>query len=471
MALKESMAKVRTIRWGLLLLSISICAAAQDASQSPATTPPPAPAPAFGQTAAILNPDNPPLSGVDEPSLQLKTASRSFISPALQVGQSGDSNTANQLGGSNAEALSHVLGAFDLQKFWPRSDLFLEYLGGGSFGDHPFYARQLQAVGLESVMRWRTGQVTLRDGFSYLPDGSFYALSAGGLPGYGIATAGMGLGLPGIYHLVEGSIGTIPRLSNQAILDVVQAITPRSAFTVVGAFSNSHFFHNTDSLLNGDETTIETGYSHLINRHDQIALVEAFQIFRFPDIAGGEIYNDVMNVRWSHTLSGRMSFVGGVGPQYTDLRSFGHGSASWSAAGRAILKYRLQRTALMASYEKFTSQGSAFFAGADTQVAQFSATRPLGRTYELFAEASVSHNKRLQAVGIPGVGATSYNEGSAGLILRKHLGRAFDAIAAYRFAEVEFNVPVSVGGTTGRINQRQIGTIALEWHPKAIRIE
>jgi hypothetical protein len=126
----------------------------------------------------------------------------------------------------------------------------------------------------------------------------------------------------------------------------------------------------------------------------------------------------------------------------------------------------------MASYEKFTSQGSAFFAGADTQVAQFSVTRPLGRTYELFVESAVSHNKRLQPLGAPGVGAaTSYNEGSAGLILRKHLGRAFDAIAAYRFAEVEFNVPVSVGGTTGRINQRQIGTIALEWHPKAIRIE
>ncbi len=468
MALKESMAKVRTIRWGLLLLGISLCAAAQDAAQSPAPEQPPAPA--FGQNAPILNPDNPPLSGLDEPSLELKTASRSFISPALQVGQSGDSNTANQLGGSTAEALSHVLGAFDLQKFWPRSDLFLEYLGGGAFGDDPYYSRQMQAVGLESVMRWRTGQVTLRDGFSYLPDGSFYALSAGGLPGYGIATAGLGLGLPGIYHLVEGTIGTIPRLSNQAVVDAVQAISPRSAFTAVAAYSNSHFFHNTDNLLNGDETTIETGYSHLLNRHDQLALVEAFQIFRFPDIAGGEIYNNVVNVRWSHTISGRMSFVGGVGPQYTDLL-YGNSSASWSVAGRAILKYRLQHTSLMASYEKFTSQGSSFFAGADTQVAQMSATRPIGRTYELFIQGAASHNKRLQAVGIPGVAASSYNEGSIAMILRKHLGRAFDVIGAYRFADVEFNVPVTLGGTTGRINQRQVGTIALEWHPKAIRIE
>jgi hypothetical protein len=166
-----------------------------------------------------------------------------------------------------------------------------------------------------------------------------------------------------------------------------------------------------------------------------------------------------------------MSFVGGVGPQYTDLR-YGNSAANWSVAGRAILKYRFEHTALMASYEKFTSQGSSFFAGSDTQVAQLSITRPFGRSYELFFEGGASHNKRLSALGTPGTaGASSYNEGSAGLILRRHLGRSFDAIAAYRFAEVEFNVPVSVGGTTGRINQRQIGTIALEWHPKAIRIE
>ncbi|MGA3194137.1 MAG: hypothetical protein ABSD39_03970 [Terriglobales bacterium] len=471
MIVEKKMANVRTTRWVLpLLLGISLGAAAQDTSQSTPATPP-APAPAFGQNAPILNPDNPPLSGLDEPSLQLKTASRSFISPALQIGESGDSNASNQLGGSKAEALSHILGAFDLQKFWPRSDLFLEYLGGGAFGDDPYYARQLQAVGLESVMRWRTGQLTLRDGFSYLPDGSFYALSAGGLPGYGIATAGLGLGLPGIYHMVEGSIGTIPRLSNQAIADVVQAINPRSAFTVVGAYSDSHFYHNTDDLLNGDESTVEAGYSHLINRHDQIALVDAFQVFRFPDIAGGEIYNNVMNIRYSHVISGRMSFVGGIGPQYTDLR-YGGSSTSWSAAGRAVLKYRFEHTSLLASYEKFTSQGSGFFAGADTQVAQASVTRPFGRTYEAYLEASYSHNKRLsQALAVPGVGATSYNEGAAAVILRKHLNRAFDAIAAYRFADVEFNVPVSLGGTTGRINQRQIGTVALEWHPKAVRIE
>src|ERR1022692_3513422 len=150
------MLRLRTIRWCLVLCSICICAAAQDTPPSQPTSP----APAFGQNAPILNPENPPLSGLDEPNLELKAMTRSFISPAVQVGESVNSNVLNQLNGSSSGAVSHLIGALDLQKLWPRSDLVLEYLGGAGFGDSPFYVRQLQAVGLEAVTRWRTGQVT-----------------------------------------------------------------------------------------------------------------------------------------------------------------------------------------------------------------------------------------------------------------------------------------------------------------------
>lgn len=461
------MRKEQAIGWAVLLLSMSVCAGAQDTSQSSRATPP---APAFGQNAPILNPENPPLSGLDEPSLELRTVNRSFISPALQVGESGDSNSSNQLGGSTSSAVSHVLGALDVQKLWPRSDLFLEYLGGAAFGNTTYYVRQLQALGLEAVTRWRTGQAVLHDGLNYLPDGSFSGGSAGGLPGFGIATAGLGLGLPGLFHIAEGAIGEVPRLSNMASLSVVQAITPRSAFTVVGAFGNTHFYHNTDNLVNGDETTIEVGYSRLVSRRDQVAFVEAFQIFRFPSTEGGEVYNDVVNLRWSHTISGKMSFLGAAGAQYSDVR-LGTSNPSWSGNGRAVLRYRFTRTSIMVSYENLTTPGSGFFPGAHTQVAQFALRRPIGRTYEFSAAAAFSHNKRLQASDFGAVGASSYNEGSAGVILKKHLSRAFDLLGAYRFSEVAFNVPVTLGGTTGSTARRQIGTVALEWHPKAIRID
>ncbi len=481
------MARLRIIWWGLLLAGMSVAVAAQNTSptggnsQAPPTsqtenttqsgsqgTPP---SPAFGQSAPILNPENPPLSGLDEPSLEMRVANRSFVSAAIQVGESGDSNANNALGGSRGQAVSHVLGAGDLQKFWPRSDLFLEYLGGVVVGDDRSFFRQMQALGLEGVTRWRTGQATLRDGASYLPDGSFSASSAGGLPGFGIATGRLGLGLPGIFHLEEGSVGTIPRLSNLASLDVVQAISPRSAFTVIGAFANDHFYHNAgNELINGDETTVEAGWSHLVSRHDQLAVVYAFQVFRFPLSVGGEIYNDIVNVRYSHVISGRMSFIGEVGPQYTDLR-FSGSHIRWSPTGRAVLRYRFPRTFLTLSYEKFLSQGSGFFAGADAQIAEFTARRPLGRTYELLAEVGYSREHRLQTSNEGASGASLFNQGFGGAVLRKHIGRSWDALAAYRFSVINFNNDITLGEATGKTNHRMIGTIAIEWHPRAIRIE
>ncbi|MFZ3339644.1 MAG: hypothetical protein WA609_12355 [Terriglobales bacterium] len=482
------MSRTRTIWWELLLAGMCIAGVAQSAfSQGDAGTPPtskvPAdsqsgsssqgtpPAPPFGGNAPILNPENPPLSGLDEPSLELRALNRSFISEAIQVGESGDSNANNALGGSSVDAVSHVLGALDLQKFWPRSDLFLEYLGGVVEGDERSFQRQLHALGLEGVTRWRTGQITVRDGFSYLPDGSFSASSAGGLPGFGIATGRLGLGLPGVFHLEEGSVGTIPRLSNLASLDVVQAITPRSAFTVIGAYANDHFYHNAgNELINGDSTTAEVGWSHLVSRHDQMAIVYAFQLFRFPLAAGGEIYNNIINLRYSHVISGRMSFIGEIGPQYTDLL-YGVSEKRWSPTGRAVLRYRMPRWFLTASYEKFLSQGSGVFAGADAQIAEFTARRPLGRTYELLLESGYSRENKLQPSDEGAVGASVFNQGFGGAVLRKHIGRNWDALVAYRASVINFNNPVTIDGSTGKTNHRQIGTIAIEWHPKAVRIE
>jgi hypothetical protein len=481
------MRKSRIIRAALLALGMSACAAAQNDSQSQSgTNPPPPPAPAFGQNAPVLNPENPPVTGLDEPGLDLRASSRSFISPALQVSESADTNGQNQFGNSNdLESITRVLGALDLQQFWPKSDLFLEYLGGGAFYGNPYQVKQLQAAGLEAVTRWRTGQLTLRDAFSYLPDGSFQS-GFGGLPGLGLANGGgmgtgeAGGGLPGSHLFGSGQfggVGNIPRLANTAILDGVQAINPVSAITVAGGFSNAHFYDPTDSLVNSDELTIQAGYSHLLNRHDQFGIVYAFQLFQFPQDTGGQIYIDIVNFRYSHNITGKLSFIIGVGPQYTELEVGGY-SKRWSVSGRAQLRYKMGHASLVASYEKFTSAGSGFFAGANIQAARLGYTRPIGRTWEFYGDLGYSHNAAVQSTPDLGAGsATSYDEGSVGAIFRKHLGRTYDFFAAYRFSEVAFNVPPTgevfcgAGGTCSRISSRNVGTIGVEWHPRPTRIE
>src|SRR5260370_18801618 len=164
------MCKMRTVRLALLTFGISMSAAAQTTDQSRPDT---APAPASGQSAPVLNPENPPVTGLDEPRLELRTATRSFVSPALQVSESADTNGGDQLGSKGLESVTRALGAFDLHQFCPKSGLFLEYLGGGRFHNRPYQAKQLRAAGQGAVSHWRHVQATLPDLLNYLVDRVF----------------------------------------------------------------------------------------------------------------------------------------------------------------------------------------------------------------------------------------------------------------------------------------------------------
>ncbi|MGB9073325.1 MAG: hypothetical protein WCC22_11855 [Terriglobales bacterium] len=476
----------RTIRLLLLLLGINLWAAAQDDSASP-QQPAPTPAPAFGQNAPILNPENPPISGLDQPSLELRTATRSFFSPGLMVSESADTNPSNQLGTSgfnNVKSVTHVLGALDLQRFWPKSDLLAEYLGGGAFyNSGPDPVRQMQALAAMGVTRWRTGQLTLRDSFSYLPEGSFSLGTYGGAPGLGLARGGLGTGipgggLPGTHFFGNGDFGAIgfqPRTGNTAIADAVETLTPRSAITVASGFALSHFQNGNANLINSEQWTFEGGFSHLLGRRDQVALVYAFQDFLFPFTAGGDIHTNVANLRYGHTISGRMSLLVGAGPQYISIYEPGNPSQvdrRWSLSAQARLSYKFPRTTLSLAYEKYTSPGSGFFAGADTQVGRASFMRPLGRTFEFYGDLGYSYHKRLQQLLFSGTAGQRYSDGFIGGILRKNMSRNFGVFAAYHFSELAFDRAFCTASSPcSRISNVNIATIGVDWHPRPVRIE
>jgi hypothetical protein len=466
------MAHTRTIPALLVILGISVFAVAQNDSTSERV----GPAPALGQTAPILNPDNPPVSSLDEAGLEMRSASRSFVSYGLSLSETADTNAGN-LNNQGLSSVTHLLGALDLQRFYAKTDFFAEYVGGGAFYSNAQRdVSQLHALGVMGVTRWRSGRLTLRDSFSYLPEGSFSVGAFGGSPGLGIATGGgasglAGGGLPGSHFFGNGqfgSVGLTPRLSNSAFADVVQSLTPRSAITIAGGFSNAHFFDNTKILINSDKVMVEAGFSHMLGRRDQVGAVYGFQQFRFPQDAGGQIDAQIFNVRWSHTISGRMTFVGGIGPQHLVIEDPFLGTVSqWSANGRASLRYRLTKTSIAATYEKFTSAGSGFFAGADTQAVRLGVTRPLARTWELYLDFGYAHNKRLQSQkGDTGEPGDTFNHTFARAMLRKHLGREFSAFAAYRFNDLNFD-----NSATGLNTQRHMASIGLEWHPRPSRID
>ena len=125
----ETMATARRIRLLVAFLGITVWAAAQN----DATPERVGPAPALGQTAPILNPDSPPVSSLDEAGLDMRSASRSFVSYGLSLSESADSNASNDPNPRGISSVTHVLGALDFQRFYAKTDLFGEYIGGGAF--------------------------------------------------------------------------------------------------------------------------------------------------------------------------------------------------------------------------------------------------------------------------------------------------------------------------------------------------
>ncbi len=126
---------------------------------------------------------------------------------------------------------------------------------------------------------------------------------------------------------------------------------------------------------------------------------------------------------------------------------------------------------MVASYEKFTSAGSGFYAGADVQSARLGYTRPVGRTWEFYGDLGYTHNAKLQGTPNLGINAGSYDDGYLSAIMRKHLGRTYEFFAAYRFGEEAFSQTVCLSNSCGKISQRQVGAIGVEWHPRPTRIE
>jgi hypothetical protein len=227
----------------------------------------------------------------------------------------------------------------------------------------------------------------------------------------------------------------------------------------------------------------------------------------------------VIQAMWGHRISGRMDFLISAGPQFLQLNHLltpvdNPSSADTippcvvvgtlanpsldcpkntlriSAAGRVSLRYRFPKTSLEASYDHFLTSGSGFFAGAESDIAKLSASRPLGRIWTVFTDIGYSRNSRVlplseaqltsctasqlaaNSSNCSGVSANVYQYGFAGAGIHRMLGRTFHVYASYQFNELAFDS--SYCGTATGCNRnatRNVGTIGLDWTPRPIRLD
>lgn len=465
----------------------------QDSSQQAGTPP----APAFGvDTQSSPVTENPPISGIDQPGLEPHTAPLSYLQPSLHVSEAADSNASDTLGNSSLQSDTLVLGSLELQRLWSHYDLALDYTGGvGYYSAGGVGFKDLEEFDVDQKINWKRGVLDLRDSFNYMPEGSF-AGAYGSNYGIGQSLSG---GTPGTFWggTTFGALGQVSRIMNLSLADVTEYLTPKSSVTAAVGYGFVHFTGDTNvqgiSFLGSTQLSAQGGYNRVLGPHDQVAIVYGYQAFNFST-AGLGFHSNLVQFLWGHRISGRMDFLAGAGPQFTGLTEAGANSNGVSVAGKATLRYRFPKTTLSLSYQRYNTNGSGLFAGAQTDNAELSAARPLNRVWSVTADLGYAHNKRLipltlqeqitceisasSSTSCTGVAADNFDYGFVGVAVHRMLGRNFHIFASYQFNELSFDPSfcgVSLSGASlapcNRISQRNVGTFGFDWRPRPMRLD
>jgi len=449
-----------------------------------AAAPAPVPAPIPAEIPADTN--NYPVSGLDQPPLGPFVPARSFVILGAHISEALDSNVGNNVVSSGLVGVTRALGSVMLQKTGSHSLTAFDYVGGVIYypSQDPSIS-QIHQFDAEQKLMWKSGQLTFRDQFSYLPEGTFgfgaygeSGASSLGLGSIGFQGEALGMGLGGIFTLAEfASLGQQSRIDNLAIVDLDQSLSKRSAITLAGGYGLIHFTDDSAGFINTNQITAQAGYDYQVSRKTQIAFVYGFQQFQYPNIPGSSFVTHVGTFMYNRRITGRMDLTLGAGPQVTVINNsplFGGSSQIVTADATATLRYRFPRTSLALSYYRYNTGGSGFFLGATSDIVRFSISRPLGRVWTGGADVGYSHNDQIEPGFVSSLLPSSTNSFQyvyAGAVAQRPLGHHFDFFLSFQYDEQLFNSTVCTTQPCNIQSQQFVGAIGLNWHSRPYRLD
>jgi hypothetical protein len=458
---------------------------------------------------------------LDLPSLEPHAAPLSYLQATAMVSESADSNAANVLGSGSVSSVSRAMGTLTLRRLWSHYDLAADYAGGFGYYDSAGQGiKDLQQASLAQKISWKRTQLTLRDTFSYMPEGNFGG-GYGSLGAVGVAGLG-GSTLTGVLGGEQfGAISTTPRILSVSAADLEQMLTPKSALTAAGGYAFTHFFGggiSEPSFIASSQKAGEVAYVRLLSPKTQVAALYAYQGFDFNAVASA-LHAQIVEGVYGYRISGRMDFLAGAGPEFTVVGIPGEVCSNPAiqnallcvlegdtlvsttlhdtrvgVAGQGRLRYQFPKTSLYLSYERLNTVGSGLFAGATSDIVRLSVGRPLTRVWQGWFDTGYSRNGRLQQLSAkqlatctlpgqqnvgnpplppcPGADANTYSYEFVGGTLHRMFGRTLHGFMSYQFDLLEFDHSYCAGlPECSRTSNRQVLTFGLEWVPRPVRLD
>ena len=464
---------------GFLILALAfgiITARAQDEPQEPSDTKPKPAARSLPPIDAgntqdenpnAMQPDTTPLTGVQNATLGSPEMRHSYWVPGVQY--AGTIQSGGYTGNSSNWLMNnYLIGNLSLLKAWSRSQLFLNYSGGGFFSTDSAQGNgAYQQLALAQSFQWNRWNVQLLDQFSYLPQSAF-GFGAGtnlGIPGVGGPVAPVIPGMGNNYVPNQSIFAAVgPRYSNAATIQVTYATSPRGSITASGTYGILRFVDpgNVDS-----STPIGTiGYNYVLSHESSIGGFYSFSAFHYPGQPQA-FGSQVISAAYSRKITGRLALQVYGGPQITTFRVPIDGQSEKVGVNvSANFTYGFEKGGLTANYNHGLTGGSGVFTGSTVDQVSFAATRILSRVWTANFNVGYAHNKPV--VTSTQANFPTYNSWFAGAGVGRPFGRNTNLTIAYL---AYINTTALSGCSNASCNASQtLNYISfnLQWHTRPL---
>jgi hypothetical protein len=409
---------------------------------------------------------------------------RSYVVAGVVLSESALIDPANSLVSSTSQAYSitRLYGTLNLSRIDRRYHTDLDYKGGALFYNNSgasSSATQVQQLTASEGISWRRTRLLIEDSLSDFPGAIFGSSAFGGASSYtlGFGTGSQG-GISDFFGFNDyGGFGAAPHFTNVSLVEATEQLTPRSGITVAGAYAITDYLGHGNSI-NSQQTSALVGYSRVLSPRSTAFISYGYQDWKYP--GGGRSTAHTVQASYQRTLTHRLGFGLGAGPEFISSTSTSEivlgpftlpvtiTSHQTGFSTFASLSYALRTSSLGLTYQHLVTGGSGLYAGASTDVAIFTVTRPLSRRWAANYSAGFS---RLNSLGNSSAGTSgdSFDYGFAGVGVRRSFGRHLTFIASYQFA-AETSGYSCTGSSCPGLTQQHEALISFTWRTAPLRI-
>ena len=381
--------------------------------------------------------NNHPLAGAQELSLDNPESRRSYWQMFFNLTSTLDTNPLGVGRTFNAVPWGSLYGGADLHLSSHRSDLSVDYLGGGVLSRYSNEDAPIQQLVLGEKVTWRRAAISLFDQFGYFPE----AVSQVNLPASPDLTGNRQTSLQPVF-LPNQSIATTlgQELNNTFVGELDVNPTPRSSFTFLESYSVARFLRA--DLLDLNDTILQAGFNRQLRRNNSVAVLYRFTGFRFTNFYQPMDGHEVQ-LAFGRRITGRLAFRLSAGSELGIFRTamatapsastaptiavFRHGY--WTAD--SSMTYEIRRTALRLGYDHGLTDGAGFLAGAITDQVYASVNSQLSRRLTGELTGGYARNRGVIATTEQPANET-YRNWFAGATISHALGRKASVFLSYQ---------------------------------------